>query len=145
MRGKETKARVFRPALWLRLPVIAAFSLWFGITLAALVGGLTLPPQVWLGLALFILLFLSVMLYYWSMRITVDEYAVTYRGLLAFRSYSFDDILEIRVTPVPGMTNYDVRTRFDGLCFTSLISGHKDLVDLIATRANLSARRRRGR
>jgi len=140
MGRKDIKARVFRPALWLRVPVIGAFSLWFGVTLAALVSGLNLPPQGWLGLAFFITLFLSVALYYWSMRITVDEYAVTYRGLLAFRSYSFDDILEIRVTPVPGMTNYDVRTRFDGLCFTSLISGHKDLVNLIATRANLSAR-----
>jgi hypothetical protein len=143
MRVLDSKQRVFRPVLWLRVPVAAAFSLWLGITFAAIVSGLNLPLQVWISLAFFILLFLATGLYYWSMRITVDEYAVTYRGLLAFRSYAFDDILEIRVIPVPGMTNYDVRTRFDGLCFTSLIARHQDLVDLIVTRANLSARRRR--
>jgi len=143
MRARKTKIRVFRPALWWRLPVAAALSIWLGVALAALVSGLSLPLQGWISMTFFIALFVSVALYYWSMRITVDEYAVTYRGLLAFRSYSFDDILEVRVTPVRGMTNYDVRTRFDGLCFTSLIAGHKDLVDLIVTRANLSAGRRR--
>ena len=96
-------------------------------------------------MTLFIALFVAVALYYWSMRITVDEYAVTYKGLLAFHSYAFDDIIDIRVTPVPGMTNYDVRTRFDGLCFTSMISDHEDLLRMIIDRAGLRDRLRRRR
>lgn len=128
--------------MWLRVPVAVALSFWVGIVLTSVIGGLTLPLQVWVSMAFFVGLFTLVGLYYWSMRITVDEYAVTYKGVLAFRSYSFDDILEVRVVPVPGLTNYDVRTRWDGLCFTSLIAGHRDLVDMIVARAHLSGKSR---
>lgn len=131
------KVRVFRPAMWLRVPVILAFLFWFFLIPMALIYQLELPLRVWTGMAVFAGMFLTVATYYWTMRITVDEYAVTYRGVLSFRSYAFDDILEIRVTPGPGMTNYDVRTRWDGLCFTSLIANHRDLVGLIASRAKL--------
>ncbi len=123
--------------MWLRIPVVLAFLFWFSLIPLSLIADLQLPVHVWIGIILFSLMFLTIALYYWFMRITVDEYAVTYRGVWSFRSYAFDDILEIRVQPVPGMTNYDVRTRWDGLCFTSLISHHRDLVGLIARRAKL--------
>lgn len=123
--------------MWLRVPVVLAFLFWFSLIPLSWIADLQLPLRVWVGMLLFSIMFLIVALYYWTMRITVDEYAVTYRGVLSFRSYAFDDILEIRVTPVPGMTNYDIRTRWDGLCFTSLISNHRDLVALIAKGARL--------
>lgn len=135
--SQASTVQIFRPAMWLRIPVVLAFVLWFSLILVSWSSGFQLPLRVWVGMSLFSLMFLVVALYYWTMRITVDEYAVTYRGVLSFRSYAFDDILEIRVSPVPGMTNYDVRTRWDGLCFTSLISRHRDLVALIAHRARL--------
>lgn len=138
----DDRIRVFRPALWLRVPVAAALSCWIAVMLAAVVGHLSLPLQVWVSMGFFVALFTLVGAYYWSMRITVDEYAVTYKGMLAFRSYAYDDILEVRVTPAPGLTNYDVRTRWDGLCFSSLIAGHRDLAKMIVDRAHLSNRPR---
>lgn len=123
--------------MWLRLPVALATSFWVGISVVAIAAGVAFPLQTWVSLSFFVALFVGVGLYYWTMHIVVDDYAVTYRGLLAFRTYAFEEILEIRITPVPGMTSYDVRTKWDGLCFTSLIAGHRDLVDLIVSRAHL--------
>ncbi|MBN2361039.1 MAG: hypothetical protein JXR83_16405 [Deltaproteobacteria bacterium] len=133
-------ARVFRPALWLRVPVLIALVLWIAVTLFAIGGRIALPVTIWLELSFFVALFSVVVLYYWSMRITVDDNAITYQGVLAVRTCAFDEILEIRVFPIPGLTNYSVFTRATGLSFTSLIAGHKDLFDLIVSRSRLSVK-----
>jgi len=141
MDAKVLTARVFRPALWLRLPVLAALLLWLAVTIFAIAGRIALPVTIWLELSFFVALFTAVVLYYWSMRITVDDNAVTYQGVLAVRTCAFDEILEVRVFPVPGLTNYSIFTRRDGLSFSSLIAGHKDLFDLIVARAHLSVKK----
>lgn len=134
-------ARVFRPALWLRVPVLAALVLWLAVSIVAIAGRLALPLTIWLELTFFVALFTAVVLYYWTMRITVDDTRVTYQGVLAVRTCAFDEILEVRVFPIPGLTNYSIFTRADGLSFSSLISGHKDLFDLIVARAHLQAKK----
>jgi hypothetical protein len=141
MDARMITARVFRPALWLRLPVLAALVLWLAVSIVAIAGRLALPLTIWLELTFFVALFTVVVLYYWSMRITVDDTRVTYQGVLAMRTCAFDEILEVRVFPIPGLTNYSIFTRADGLSFSSLIAGHKDLFNLIVARAHLSVKK----
>jgi len=141
MDARLITARVFRPALWLRVPVLVALVLWLAVTIVAIAGRLALPLTIWLELTFFVTLFTAVVLYYWRMRITVDDLRVTYQGVLAVRTCAFEEILEVRVFPIPGLTNYSIFTRAEGLSFSSLISGHRDLFNLIVTRAHLSEKR----
>jgi hypothetical protein len=123
----------------LRIALVVALAVWLLATGLAFL----LPdvPRQTAWLAMLLLTSFALFCVYWlPMEISVDETWITYHGITGLRRLRLADIESINVLPVPGMTNYDVCTAASGIVFTSFISGHRDLVELLVSRARLVPR-----
>jgi hypothetical protein len=135
--GQEAAApETFRPWAALRTVVMAADTLWIGVffALAAMQGA---TRSAFLSAAFFVALFTSCSIFYNRLSFTVSESGLTVRTLSLERTVPFDDILRVDVQPGIVGTSYAVRTRLGSLTFSSLLSGHQRLCDLIVRRARL--------
>jgi hypothetical protein len=121
----------------LRTVVLAADTLWIGVFLAlAVMQGAT--QSAFFSAAFFITLFTACSIFYNRLAFTVSEAGLTVRTLASQRTFAFDDILRVDVLPGIIGTSYAVRTRLGSLQFSSLLSGHRRLCNLIVSRARLS-------
>jgi hypothetical protein len=136
--GHEAAApETFRPRAALRTVVLAADTLWIGVFLAlAMMRGAT--GSAFLSAAFFIALFSGCAMFYSRLAFTVSEEGLTVRNLGSERTFAFDDILRVDVLPGLMGTSYSVRTRLGSLSFSSLLSGHQRLCELIVRRARLA-------
>jgi hypothetical protein len=91
-----------------------------------------------LSAAFFILLFSSCAWFYGRLAYTVGERGLTVRTLGNERHIAFQDILGVEVLPGLVGTSYAIRTRRGALQFSSLITGHDRLCELIVREAGLS-------
>lgn len=131
------KPLVFRTTGWLRYPVLAAIGCWLAIFFF-LVAWHVVSGPAFLGVAFFVGLFTVLAVFYNNTIIEVTRDGIVMRGVLSFRRVLFDDILKIDVKPGPLQTVYSVRARRGFVLFTSLISGHRQLLNLIVERARLA-------
>jgi len=133
---------VFRLRPILRWALGSLIFLWGMIFLALLWQREAIPTRTYLSVLFFIGLFAVVLVFYNGMSITADTYGVTYRGLLTFRSYPYESMLQVEVRPgFTGLISYEVFTRKGCLHFSSFIRGHRELLAVITSRANLKAKR----
>ncbi|MBI5494044.1 MAG: hypothetical protein HY904_03395 [Deltaproteobacteria bacterium] len=130
---------VFRPYLLVRLAVAVALVAWMVITLLA--ARLGVDGDVLLQALAFCTLFTVLAFHYWPMELRVDGTSLHYRGFLGELSVPLSAITDIEVTPIPGMTNYGVLAPQGSIVFTSFIAGHRQLLDLLVSRAHLSPHR----
>ena len=138
MSPPEEERLVFRLRPILRVGLGALIFLWGMIFLALLWQREAIPAKTYLSVVFFILLFAAVLVFYNGMSITADRYGVTYRGLLSFRTYPYESMLQVEVRPgLTGMVSYDVFTRKGCLHFSSFILGHRELLGVITERAQL--------
>ena len=136
--GREAAApETFRPWVALRTVVMAADTLWIGVFLAlAVMRGAT--QSAYFSAAFFIALFTACSLFYNRLAFTVSEAGLTVRSISVEKTLPFDDILRVDVQPGLIGTSYAVRTRLGSLTFSSLLSGHQRLCNLIVDRAGLT-------
>jgi hypothetical protein len=136
-RGRDAVApETFRPWRALRTVVMAADTLWIAVLFAlAIMQGAT--KSAMLSALFFVVLFSACSFFYNRLAFTISEAGLTVRSLSMERTVSFDDILRVDVLPGIIGTSYAVRTRLGSLTFSSLLSGHQRLCDLIVRRARL--------
>ncbi len=142
MKAAADEGQVFRLRAILRWALGALIFLWGMIFLALLWQREAIPVRTYLSVIFFIALFGLVLVFYNGMTITADAYGVTYRGLVSFRNYPYESMIEVEVRPgFTGLVSYDVFTRKGCLHFSSFISGHRKLLAVITERAKLRATR----
>ncbi|MDF1566119.1 MAG: hypothetical protein P1V51_24015 [Deltaproteobacteria bacterium] len=140
------EAMVFRLRPILRWALGGLIFLWGMIFLALLWQREAIPARTYLSVIFFIVLFALVLVFYNGLTITADAYGVTYRGLVSFRNYPYESMIEVEVRPgLTGLVSYDVFTRMGCLHFSSFIEGHRRLLAVITERAKLEPDGRRKR
>ena len=137
-RQREAVApETFRPWVALRTVVMAADTLWIGVFVAlSVMHGAT--RSAYFSSAFFIALFSACAFFYNRLAFTVSDSGLTVRTLSLERTFRFEDILRIDVSPGFFGTSYAIRTRGGPLTFSSLLAGHQRLCSLIVGRANLT-------
>jgi hypothetical protein len=136
-RGRESVApETFRPWMALRTVVMAADTLWIVVLFALAVMQGATKSSVFSAL-FFVALFTACSIFYNRLAFTISESGLTVRTLAMEKTVSFEDILRVDVLPGLIGTSYAVRTRLGSLTFSSLLSGHQRLCDLIVRRARL--------
>lgn len=135
-KGQAKARETFRPSRWLRGAVLAAAAYWVAVFFA-LVGLQETSNQSFLGVAFFIALFSALGIFYNNTRIEVTGEGLVVRSVSSSRSIRFADIVRIDVRPGFLQTNYEVRARGSQVSFSSMIAGHRRLMQLIVDRAQL--------
>jgi len=135
--GKAAGREVFRPPRWLRASVAAANVFWVAI-LVLLAAWRAATPQAVCGAGFFIVLFTLLGLFYGRLSAEVSGELLILRGPAGPRSVRLRDIVQVDVRPGLLQTSYEVAHPRGLLEFTSLLSGHRRLLEIIVQRARLA-------
>ncbi len=130
----------FRTRLSLRLAVAAAGALWTA-TLAWLAQFPQVAPRTLLSAAAFVALFAFFSAHYERRAIIVTTDGIVLRRLGRGRRVPFDEIAGIEVRRSLAGRSYEVWTREGLVRFSSLVSHHRELFELLLARARLQRRR----
>ncbi len=134
------RGTTFRTRSSLRLAVAAAGALWTS-TLAYLAQFPEVAPRTLLSAAAFVALFGFFSVHYERRAIIVTRDGIVLRRLGPVVRVRFEEIAGIEVRRSLAGRSYEVRTR-DGLVrFSSLVSRHGELFELLRERARLERRR----
>lgn len=130
----------FRTRLSLRLAVAAAGALWTS-TLAYLAQFPQVTPRTLLSAAAFVALFGFFSVHYERLAIIVTGEGIVVRRLGRRLGVRFEEIAGIEVRRSIAGRSYEVRTRGGPIRFSSLVSRHGELFELLLDRARLQRRR----
>lgn len=130
----------FRTRLSLRLAVAAAGALWTA-TLAYLAQFPGVTPRTLLSAAAFVALFAFFSVLYERRAIIVTGEGIVLRRLGRRLRVPFEEIAGIEVRRSIAGRSYEVRTRGGLVRFSSLVSHHGELFELLRARARLQRRR----
>lgn len=130
----------FRTRLSLRLAVAAAGALWTA-TLAYLSRFPEVAPRTLLSAAAFVALFAFFSVHYEMRAIVVTGEGIVFRRLGRRVWVRFEEIAGIEVRRSIAGRSYEVRTREGPVRFSSLVSRHGELFQLLLDRARLQRRR----
>lgn len=130
-------ARTFKTRLALRIAVFAAAVFWAVIlVLLSQYPGVT--AKTFLSAAAFLVFFVLFTAHYEGFAITVTPDGVVLGSLWKRIGVRFEDIVKVEVQPGLAGTMYAILTRQGLIRFTSLIAGHRELIDQILSKANLA-------
>jgi len=130
----------FRTRLSLRVAVAAAGALWAS-TLAYLAQFPQVAPRTLLSAAAFVVLFAFFSVHYERLAIIVTGEGIVFRRLGRRLRIGFEEIAGIEVRRSIAGRSYEVRTRGGLIRFSSLVSHHGELFELLLDRARLQRRR----
>jgi Na+-driven multidrug efflux pump len=97
---------------------------------------LGVPGHAFASILFFIAFFVVFVAYYFSMAYVVNEDGLVYRGATDFQHFEWEDILQVDSIDMP-LGGYYVTTKQGSFVLSSFVAGHRKLVDMIVTRANL--------
>ena len=130
----------FRTRLSLRLAVAAAGAFWTS-TLAYLAQFPQVAPRTLLSAAAFVALFAFFTIHYERRAIIVTGEGIVFRQLGTRRRVRFEEIAGIVVRSSIAGRSYELRTSEGLIRFSSLVSHHGELFELLLARARLQRRR----